>query len=217
MTHEKITAAKNIPGGILYQKNVLQIFNQLNKENENKNRISTREESKERQNRNDVINNNEIKNKNMNKSKAYYSRLVGNSSASVQEKRRSHVGYALSYCVAFSPDLKKCKCNIHENHITVRTAYNCSLYEYLQDKMTAYTVSLKVMANKFILNQTPLSRRRRDSKLDIDEGVYKELSQCTTHAAVTLITVGWAEDYNAGTMDPILESWCGPKVKCWNI
>jgi hypothetical protein len=26
--------------------------------------------------------------------------------------------------------------------------------------------------------------------------------------------VGWAEDYNEGIMDQILESWCGPKVRC---
>jgi hypothetical protein len=218
MTHDKINAAKNVPGRTAYQKNILQNFNQLNKNRENgsKKIITVREEPKEWQKNNDVIDNNENKDTNKNRNKAFHGRSRDNSSVSVEEKRWSDLGYALSYCVAFSPDLKKCKCNVHENHITVRTAYNYSMYEYLQDKMTLYADSLKGMANKLLSNRMHSSQSRRDSNvnLEFDKREYRELSQCTTHAAVTLITVGWAEDYNEGIMDQILESWCGPKVRC---
>ena len=66
MTHDKINAAKNVPGSTAYQKNVLQNFNQLNKNKENgsKKRINIREESKEWQKKNnDIIDNNENKDK----------------------------------------------------------------------------------------------------------------------------------------------------------
>lgn len=224
MTHDKINAAKNVPGSTAYQKNILQNFHQFskNKEYGSRNRISrTEEESKEWQKNNDVIDNNENKDTNKNRNKAFHSSGSSgdSSSISVAEKRRRDLGYALSYCVAFSPDLKKCKCNVHENHITVRTAYNYSMYEYLQDKMTLYTDSLKVMTNKLFSNKLHLSQSRGDSNLNSELGKreYREFPRCTTHAAVTLITVGWAEDYNAGTMDRILESWCGPKVKSWKL
>ena len=261
MTSEIINAAKNVLGGVGSTKNILQNINlsskvvqsiskELNKwqsttvinnDNDNNNSNSNLNDNRNQNNNNyKNRNDNRISNNDNNKDNIFDNTLKFNKST--KEEQSKGPGLALSYCIAFSPDLKKCLCNVHDNHITVRTARIITMSEYLQDKMMSYEQSMKAMANKLLSRDKYRKKRRillegnkdknknkekgkdkdkdrdkdRDKDKDSDEhkdkDEDKDTSHCARYAAVTLITVGWAHDYDDGTMDPILESWCGPKV-----
>ena len=246
--YERINAAKNVLGGMGSTKNILQNINlsskivqsvskELNKwqdstvinndnNNSNNNNLNDNRNHDYNKNRNDK----RISNNDKNKDNIIDDMLKLNTST--QEEQSKGPGLALSYCIAFSPDLKKCLCNVHENHITVRTARIITMSEFLQEKMTSYEKSMKAMANK-LLSRDKYQKKRRtllEGNIDInknkdrgkdkdqdsdehkDKDKDKDTSHCARYAAVTLITVGWAHEYDDGTMDPILENWCGPKV-----
>ena len=229
MTYDRINAAKNVLGSIGSAKNILQNINLSSK--------VVQSVSKERNNWRNNDNNNNVndnmndKNKNKNKNKnneknsdkknnhdnTNEGNIINDMSKlniSIKERRSKGPGLALSYCIAFSPDLKKCLCNVHEDHVTIRTAriITITMSDFLQDKMTSYEMSMKAMANKLLSRDKYYDKRRILQEGNEDEDKDKNKSHCARYAAVTLITVGWAHEYDEGTMDQILESWCGPKV-----
>ena len=229
VTYGRIHAAKNVLGGISSTKSILRNVNLSSK-------VVQSKELNKRQHTtvtNSDNNNDNVNDKNKNKNNDNNNKYDNNNKdkiidISIKGKQSKDPGLALSYCIAFSPDLKKCLCNVHGNHITVRTAKIITVSEFLQEKMTSYEKTMKAMANKLLSRDKDKDKDRnkdkdededkdkdkhkhKDKDKDEDEDEDKK-SHCARHAAVTLITVGWAHEYDEGTMDPILESWCGPKV-----
>lgn len=112
----------------------------------------------------------------------------------------SRFGLSTVYCAAFSPDLKKCVCNIHGDQIAVRSSI-CDLDT--TDTLQHSHSTIKGESNSLAVQKLP----------EINQTNKRErTSSCTSYAPVTLITVASFEDYQAGTLDQMLESWCGPKV-----
>lgn len=148
------------------------------------------------------------------------SRLLGNNpseesrSTSPNHGNSRHTsvssGLSTAYCANFSPDLKKCNCNIHGDQIAVRTSI-CGVED--KDYRDVMTVQHRQqMQNRSDNEDQSKSLKALKSPEFKRNERRKWRSPCTTFAAVTLITVTSMEEYQAGTLDQMLQSWCGPKV-----
>jgi hypothetical protein len=113
-------------------------------------------------------------------------------------------GLSTAYCAAFSPDLKRCTCNIHGDQIAVRIS-SCGL-DTLQHSPEIQELDSAIKRESDSL-LVPRLLKFNDTK------IRKRTSRCASFAPVTLITVVSFEEYQAGTLDHMLESWCGPKVR----
>lgn len=133
-------------------------------------------------------------------------RLVGYSS-SEKSKNSSNLfvpsGLSTVYCAAFSLDLKKCICNIHGDQIAVRRSSCGSNTLPHSQVILNSTTEIESESNVLTLLRSSDFSGTKDKK---------RTSPCTSFAAVTLITVASFEEYQAGILDSMLESWCGPKV-----
>jgi hypothetical protein len=111
----------------------------------------------------------------------------------------AHVSSGLStvYCAAFSSDLKKCTCSIHGDQIAVRSTI-CGL-DCLPHNQEIPSLNSTIAGESNSLIVPRLLK-------------FNETSPCASFAPVTLITVASFEEYQAGTLDRMLQSWCGPKV-----
>jgi hypothetical protein len=112
-------------------------------------------------------------------------------------------GLSTAYCAAFSPDLKRCTCNVHGDQIAVRSS-RCGL-DTLQHSQETQELNSAIKRESDSLLVPRLLKFNETKKR-------KRTSRCASFAPVTLITVASFEEYQAGTLDHILESWCGPKV-----
>ena len=93
--------------------------------------------------------------------------------------------YSMSYCAAFSKDLKRCTCNVRRDSIRILPS---------------------------TLNS---SVRARIQKITVaDQGYVSTTNRiCPLTSSVTLITVTSRDDFYAGSVDRLLKNWCGPKVR----
>ena len=119
-------------------------------------------------------------------------------------KENINSSLATTYCAAFSKDLRRCLCNVRRRDIEVRT-YNALSPNDIMDR------------NGREMSHGPSdthSKPRGDTTRDHREE-YRSTSNapCTSHSAVTLITATTLKSYRSGTLDLMLESWCGPKVR----
>ena len=96
---------------------------------------------------------------------------------------------SMSYCAAFSKDLKKCTCNVRRDDIRI----------------------LPYIFNKPIVMGHVRARIQEGTV--VDEGNASTIiNLCSFSSSVTLITVTSREDFFAGSVDRLLMNWCGPKV-----
>ena len=96
---------------------------------------------------------------------------------------------SMSYCAAFSKDLKKCTCNVRRDDI----------------RILPYNFNKPIVMGHV--------RARIQEGTVVDEGnVSTIVNLCSFSSSVTLITVTSREDFFAGSVDRLLMNWCGPKV-----
>ena len=106
------------------------------------------------------------------------------------EVRTENLGsHSMSYCAAFSEDLKKCTCNVRRDDIRVIPIIHVPI-----------TVTERRHANVHL------------STKNDEDGVNPVATACTFSSSITLITVASRHEYYAGSVDRLLQHWCGPKV-----
>ena len=106
------------------------------------------------------------------------------------EVRTENLGsHSMSYCAAFSEDLKKCTCNVRRDDIRV-----------IPNIHVPITVTERRHANVHL------------STKNDEDGVNPVATGCTFFSSITLITVASRHEYYAGSVDRLLQHWCGPKV-----
>ena len=99
-----------------------------------------------------------------------------------EEGKESH---SMSYCAAFSEDLKRCTCSVRRDSIRILPpTLNSSVRTKIQ-KITVADQGNVITTNRI----------------------------CPLTSSVTLVTVTSRDDFYAGSVDRLLKNWCGPKVR----
>ena len=126
--------------------------------------------------------------------------------ADVKSSPKENVNGSLAtvYCSAFSKDLRRCLCNVRRYDIEVRT-YRTSY----PPSDTMDRNGREMSRGKSGIN----GKARGDTVREHKEGSRSNSNTpCSSHSAVTLIAATTIKAFRRGTLDLMLESWCGPKV-----